>query len=92
METTIQKLNTSELAKSFACTFGFIFLVCALIWYVFGASSIAKIFNILFHGIDFQNIMRTDIPILESVIGFVCFTLSGWLVGFLVGFFYNRSK
>jgi len=49
-----------------------------------------KLSNLLFHGMDFSNIVRMDIPIGETVLGTVI-SFGFWgFVGYLLALIYNK--
>jgi hypothetical protein len=69
-----------------------IYLGCFFIMAALGKESLVKLSNLLFHGMDFSNIIRMNIPISETVIGaFISFVFWG-IIGYLIAFVYNKLK
>lgn len=65
------------------------YLGCFTFMKIAGIANTVKLSNLLFHGMDFTNILRSDIPISESIIGmFVTFIFWGSLA-YLIAFIYN---
>ena len=69
-----------------------IYTACFLIVLVLGKGTLVTIANTLFHGIDFTNIMRMNIPIFESLIGIILSFFFWGTIGGLISFFYNKIK
>ncbi len=69
-----------------------VYTACILVVLILGKDALVKIANILFHGMDFTNIIRMDIPVFESILGiFISFIFWG-IIGGLISFFYNNFK
>ena len=82
--------------KKFALASGFAsvvtYLGCFLLMAVLGKEGLVKLSNLLFHGMDFSNIIRMNVPISETIIGTGA-SLAFWAgVGYLVAFGYNKLK
>lgn len=88
----MEKLNV----KRFALASGFasvaIYLGCFLIMQLLGEKSLVKLSNLLFHGMDFSNIIRMDIPIEETLVGAVVSFLFWGIAGYLLATIYNNLK
>ncbi len=69
-----------------------IYTACFLIVLVLGKGTLVTIANTLFHGIDFTNIMRMNIPVFESLIGIILSFFFWGTIGGLISFFYNKIK
>lgn len=88
----MEKLNQKKFAIASGVTSVVIYLGCFLIMSVIGKDSLVKLSNLLFHGMDFSNIIRMNIPIGETLLGaFVSFIFWG-LIGYLLSFIYNKMK
>lgn len=88
----MEKLSQKKFAIASGATSVVIYLGCFLIMSVMGKDSLVKLSNLLFHGMDFSNIIRMNIPISETLLGaFVSFIFWGF-IGYLLAFFYNKMK
>ena len=59
---------------------------------VLGKDSLVKLSNLLFHGMDFSNIIRMNIPIGETLLGAVASFVFWGIVGYVLAFIYNKLK
>jgi hypothetical protein len=57
-----------------------------------GKDRLVKLSNLLFHGMDFTNIIRTEIPLVETFIGAVVSFIFWGLIGYLLALIYNKIK
>ena len=88
----MEKLNQRKFAIASGATSVIIYLGCYLVMLLLGGNGIVKLSNYLFHGIDFTNIIRMDIPIGETLLGaFISFLFWGF-IGYLVAMIYNKIK
>jgi hypothetical protein len=55
-----------------------------------GKDSLIKLSNLLFHGMDFTYIIRTEIPFVEALIGAAVSFIFWGLIGYLLAFIYNK--
>ena len=83
-------LNQRKFALASGITSVVIYLGCFLIMSVLGKASIVKLSNLLFHGMDFTNIIRTEIPFLETLIGAIISFVFWGFIGYLLALIYNR--
>jgi hypothetical protein len=84
------KLNQKNFAIASGLVSVVVYLGCFLIMNLLGKGSIVKLSNLLFHGMDFSNIIRMNIPIGQTVLGaFASFILWGG-VGYLIALVYNK--
>lgn len=65
----MEKLNQKKIALASGFTSVVIYLGWFLLMTVLGKESLVKLSNLLFHGMDFSNIIRMNIPISETLIG-----------------------
>ena len=88
----MEKLNQRKYAIASGTTSVIIYLGCYLVMLLLGGNGIVKLSNYLFHGMDFSNIIRMNIPIGETLLGaFISFLFWG-LIGYLVATIYNKMK
>jgi len=88
----MNKLSQKKLAIASGLTSVVIYLGCFLIMAVLGKDSLVKLSNLLFHGMDFTNIIRMNISIGETLIGAI-FSFVFWgLIGYMVALMYNKLK
>jgi len=88
----MEKLNQKKFGVASGLTSVVIYFGCFLIMLVLGNESLVKLSNLLFHGMDFHNIIRTDIPILESLAGAIVSFLFWGSIGFLFALVYNKVR
>ena len=55
-------------------------------------TAVVTFFTCIMHGINVEPIMRWDMPWWEDIIGFIQFSILGWLFGALVAVLYNISS
>ncbi len=83
-------INTKKFALASGFTGAIIYLSCFILMSILPKETLIKLANLLFHGIDFAQDLRMDIPIIESLIGvFGSFILWG-IIGYLLGSIYNK--
>ena len=88
----MKKLNQIKFAVASGLTSVVIYLGCFLIMTILGKDSLVKLSNLLFHGMDFTTIIRTEIPIWETLIGALISFVFWAATGYLIAFIYNRMK
>ena len=63
------------------------YLGCVLIMNIFGQEALVKLANLLFHGVDFESIIRMNIQMGETILGlltsFIVWGFFGWLFSFI---------
>ena len=88
----MEKLNQKKFAIASGLTSVVIYLGCFLIMTVLGKDSLVKLSNLLFHGMDFSNIIRMNIPIGETLLGAVASFIFWGIIGYVLAFIYNKMK
>ena len=88
----MEKLNQKKFAIASGLTSVVVYLGCFLIMTVLGKDSLVKLSNLLFHGMDFSNIIRMDIPIGETLWGAVVSFIFWGIIGYALVFIYNKLK
>lgn len=88
----MERLNQKKFAVASGLTSVVVYLGCFLIMVVLGKDSLVKLSNLLFHGMDFSNIIRMDIPIAETLLGAVLSFLFWGILGYLLALIYNKTK
>lgn len=83
-------------AKKFALASGFtgaiIYTSCFLLMSILPKETLIKLANLIFHGIDFSQDLRMDIPILETLLGIVASFILWSIVGLILGIIYKKLK
>ena len=72
-------------------TMALLYLGCMLVMAATSTPEAIQFFNSLIHGIDVTNVMRTEMPLWEALIGLVEIFVLGWLSGAVVAVIYNVS-
>ena len=88
----MEKLNKRKFAVSAGLVSVAVYFGCFLIMTILGKESLVKLSNLLFHGMDFTNIIRTEITIVETLIGAVASFIFWGLTGYLLVLIYNKMK
>ncbi len=86
----MNKLNVKKFATASGITGAIIYLSCFVLMSILPKSTLVKLGNLIFHGVDFTNDLRMGIPIMETILGIaVSFVLWG-LIGFIFSSVYNK--
>ena len=88
----MEKLSKKKFALAIGLVSVFVYFGCFLVMLILGKESLVKLSNLLFHGMDFTNIIRIEIPIMETVIGAVVSFIFWGLTGYLLALIYNKMK
>ena len=88
----MEKLNQKKFAIASGLTSVVIYLGCFLIMTILGKDSLVKLSNLLFHGMDFSNIIRMNIPIGETLLGAVTSFIFWGIIGYVLALVYNKMK
>ena len=88
----MEKLNQKKFAIASGLTSVVIYLGCFLIMTILGKDSLVKLSNLLFHGMDFSNIIRMNIPIGETLLGAVTSFIFWGIIGYVLALIYNKMK
>jgi len=77
-------LNTRKTALSVGLTAVMWYLGCVLLMSIGGKTVTVWVSNLLFHGVEFENIVRMRIPFIDTLLGliltFVLWTATGWFL------------
>lgn len=82
------------LANSFAVMAFLSFLIC-VVWATIDQNSFVAFWNSWVHGFNLELIVPDgglQKNIGQTIFGIVSFTISSWLAGYLIAWFYNRSE
>ena len=88
----MEQINAKRFGIASGLTSVIIYIACFLVMLILGKDGLVKLSNLLFHGMDFSNIIRMDIPFSESLIGLILSFLFWGGTGFLLAITYNRLK
>ncbi len=83
-------IKVKKMGLASGITGAIIYLSCFLFMSILGKDVLVKLANLLFHGVDFSQILRMDIPIAESLIGIVLSFIFWGTVGYILAFIYNN--
>jgi hypothetical protein len=73
----MEKLNQKKVTIATGLTSVAIYLGCFLLMLIAGKEGLVKISNLLFHSMDFTNIIRTEMPLLETLFGAIISSIFG---------------
>ncbi len=65
------------------------YLGCVIFMAIVGREGSILLFNSILHGLDTSLVLRTNIPIWETLIGLIETFILGWLVGATIALVYN---
>ena len=88
----MEKLSQKKFAIASGLASVLVYLGCFLIMTVLGKDSLVKLSNLLFHGMDFSNIIRMNIPIGETLLGAVVSFIFWGIIGYILAFIYNKLE
>ena len=88
----MEKLSQKKFAIASGLASVLVYLGCFLIMTMLGKDSLVKLSNLLFHGMDFSNIIRMNIPIGETLLGALASFVFWGIVGYVLAFIYNKLK
>ncbi len=83
------KVNTIKLGIASGVVSVLVYVGCAILMMIVGKDSLVSISNLLFHGMEFENIIRETVPLTETLLGLLVSFLFWGIVGYLVGILYN---
>ena len=86
------ELNKKKFAVATGLVSVIVYLGCFFVMTILGKESLVKLSNLLFHGMDFTDIIRTEIPIVETLIGAVVSFIFWGLAGYLLALIYNGMR
>lgn len=86
------QLNQKKFALATGFTSVVIYLGCFLLMPILGERSLVQLSNFIFHGMDFTSIIRTEIPLWETLLGGLVSFIFWLFIGFLIAFFYNKLQ
>ncbi len=87
----MKKLNPTKLGFALALSFGLIHFSFDLLSFI-SPVLVKTIFNTWFHGYSFKLVIlqgNYDFPIQKLIVGLGTSVTVVWIIGFLIGFFYN---
>lgn len=85
-------MKAVALANSLAAVSFLGFLIC-VVWAAVDQSTFIAFWNSWFHGFNIEILTPESglqIGAGQAIFGIVSFTISGWLTGYLIAWFYNR--
>ena len=88
----MEKLNQKKFTIALGLTSVVVYLGCFLIMTVLGKDSLVKLSNLLFHGMDFSNVIRMNIPIGETLFGAVASFIFWGFIGYVLALIYNKMR
>ena len=86
----MKPLNVKKLGLAAGLTGAIVYIGCFLTMLVLSKDLLIKSGNLLFHGVDFTQIIRMDISILETLLGIVISFIFWGLIGVVLGSIYNK--
>jgi hypothetical protein len=91
-EEAIMSIDIRRFGMALGATSALVYLGCVLAMVIVSRETAIFFFNSLFHGIDFDSIIRTNMPFWEMAMGIVVIVILGWLTGATIAAFYNLGR
>jgi hypothetical protein len=88
----MERLNKKKFAFASGLTSVVIYLGCFILMSILGKDAFVNLSNLLFHGMDFSNIIRMNIPIRETLLGALASFVLWGVMGYLLALIYNKLK
>lgn len=85
-------ISNKKFALASGLTGAIIYFTCFIIMSILPRETLVKLANLIFHGIDFSEDLRMNISISETFIGIAASFILWGIVGYLLGFIYNKLK
>ncbi|MCF6166969.1 DUF5676 family membrane protein [Lutibacter sp.] len=86
------QINAKKFSLASGITGVIIYISCFFLMSILDKSTLIRLANTLFHGMDFSNILRMDIPIIETAIGIILSFIFWGITGYILAFVYNKIK
>ena len=84
-------ISIRKFGLAFGITGALLYFGCAMVMLLLGHDSTVKFFNTLLHGLDVSSIIRTDITVVEQLLGLVQTFILSWLIGSCIAGIYNAA-
>ena len=88
----MENLNQKKFAIASGLASVAVYVGCFLIMTILGKDGLVKLSNLLFHGMDFSNIIRMDIPFGETLLGAIASFAFWGVIGYMIALIYNKIK
>lgn len=85
----MNSINIKKFSLASGLTGAIIYTTCFILMSFIPKETLIKLANLIFHGIDFTQDIRMNIPITETLLGIVTSFILWGVVGFLLAFIYN---
>ena len=67
-----------------------VYISCVILMSIIGEAGIIRVSNLLFHGMEFSNIIRMDIPLTDNLIGIAASFFVWGGIGYIIATVYNK--
>lgn len=84
-------IEVKRFGLAIGTTLALLYLGCMFVMATTETTETILFFNSLIHGIDVTDIIRTEMPLWEALMGIVEIFVLGWLTGATVAAIYNVS-
>ncbi len=88
----MKTLSVNRFGMAAGATAGLLYVGCTLLMLIAGHDGTTYVFNTLLHGLDVSGIVRMDMSVLQTCIGFLATVILGWLTGACVAWIYNMGQ
>ena len=83
-------INVKKFSLASGLAGAIVYLSCFILMSILPKEYLIKLANLIFHGIDFSEDIRMNIPILETLIGVIVSFILWGVIGYLLAFIYKK--
>lgn len=87
-----KELDSKDFGLSIGLVSTIFYFGCVLSMIIFGSERVIYFLNLIFHGLDFNSIIRMNIPLLETLLGAIATFIVCGGFGYLSAFVYNKMN
>src|SRR5680860_452372 len=87
----MNRINVKKFGFALGFTGALVYAGCMIVMATAGQQGTITFFNSLLHGLDTTNVIRMDVPLLETFLGIIQTFILGWLIGACIAAFYNAQ-
>lgn len=86
----MKKINQNKIGIAMGLTSLIFYFGCVILMTITGKDVLIRLSNLLFHGMDFTNIIRVNIPILDTLLGALLSFILWGVLGYSFATIYNK--
>ena len=86
----MNKLNANKFSLAVGISSIAVYVSCVILMSIVGEAGVVRVSNLLFHGMEFKDIIRTNIPFTDNLIGIAASFIVWGGIGFIIASVYNK--